>query len=141
MLACLCKFVQFYRYDGHHVWCLPQQKPDEYGFRRIARKPPFFKMRKQSFPKITREYSASHALNRTLQIEYNWNGYAALYHEFNDTVQEHMPGVRINAIQKSVDTTLKVMAEDGRVLFDAATDSYTDVHDLVKQCYRKMLEH
>ncbi|KAK1444304.1 hypothetical protein BgAZ_102100 [Babesia gibsoni] len=81
----------FKRYDGHHVWCLPQHKPHEYGFRRIARKPPFFKMRKVSFPIITKEYSPRHQFNRTLQVEYNWQSHAALYHDFNDAVQEHMP--------------------------------------------------
>ncbi|CDR96257.1 hypothetical protein, conserved [Babesia bigemina] len=131
----------FKRYDGHHVWNLPQLKPQEFGFRRIRRKPPFFKVRKLSFPKVTKSYTPSHPFNRTLQIEYNWQAYSALYHEFHDALREQLPGVTINAIAKGGDTKLKVSTENGYVIFDAATDRYSNVQDVIEHCYRNMLNH
>ncbi|ORM42123.1 uncharacterized protein BXIN_0694 [Babesia sp. Xinjiang] len=130
-----------YRYDGHHVWSLPHLKPHEYGFRRIARKPPFFKLRKVGFPQITRRYSPINDFNRTIQIEYNWQKYGTLYHELHDALKESLPGVCINSVAKSGDATLKILTEDGRVVFDAAKDSYEDARCVVQRCYKNMLLH
>lgn len=129
------------RYDGHHVWSLPQHKPHEYGFRRIPRKPPFFKMRRISFPKVIKSYSASDPFNRTLQIEYNWQSHAGLYHDFNDEMKQRFPGVRLSTLTRTGNCAMRITEEDGRVIFDAATDAYSDVQDVVKHCYSKMLQN
>eukprot|EP00371_Babesia_bovis_P002522 XP_001611169.1 hypothetical protein [Babesia bovis T2Bo] len=131
----------FKRYDGHHVWNLPQFKPHEYGFRRIARKPPFFKLRKVAYPKVQTRYSSTNPFNRTLQIEYNWQQNPTFYHDLHEALNDALPGIRIKALPKGGDSALKVMTEDGRVLYDATDDGNKDVRSVVMQCYNQIVEH
>ncbi|UVC49616.1 hypothetical protein MACK_003723 [Theileria orientalis] len=103
----------FKRYDGKHVWSLPKFIPHEFGFRRIAKKPPFFKFRRFTFPKIDRnsDFGKDVLYNRDVFIKYGWEKKSHEFYKVKDYVDQYYKGVKVVGIP-SGDNVLQVVDEN-----------------------------
>uniref|UniRef100_A0A3B0MTV9 Uncharacterized protein n=1 Tax=Theileria annulata TaxID=5874 RepID=A0A3B0MTV9_THEAN len=130
----------FKRYDGKHVWYLPKFIPHEYGFRRISRKPPFFKFRKFTFPKINYKF---HKMNSNLIpntsdplfkyisngsdiiIRYGWESKSNDYHILKDKIKNKYKFVNVIGIPSDSDN-LQILNEYEDVLINI-----NNINDLI----------
>ncbi|EAN30653.2 hypothetical protein TpMuguga_03g00812 [Theileria parva strain Muguga] len=134
----------FKRFDGKHVWNLPKFIPHEYGFRRIARKPPFFKFRKFVFPKIHNKFPHQ-LINRTryslvnssdpitkyisngsdVIIRYGWESRSSEYHRLRDEIKRKYKFVNVIGIPSDSDE-LQILNEYEDVLINI-----TNINDVI----------
>ncbi|EKX73128.1 conserved hypothetical protein [Theileria equi strain WA] len=130
----------FKRSNGHSVWNLPKFIPHEYGFRRLRRKPPFFKIRKYAHPKITANYSPDRDImyNRTVFIRYGWIEHAKTFYNIKEHIEETFQGINVVGVAEGEGYGIAVVSERGKTLFHVNTRR--DLGSVCNEISQKILE-